>query len=439
MNPGSGPDLYSGHAQSLNREKRSASKFVALMLSVPLIIYISSLWLVRPLSLGDTFSFTLAAPGVLVLSILIVRIPRAHFLTSLSRVGIEFGLLFLIICLSVLSLVNSNDPIRSFRIIFPSVLPMTLFLHLVVVSYVSPGQLQKIPRMMIVGAFIFSVLPGLLALVLPPLSSYLAVTYRVRGFFENSIQHSIALGVIVPLVVVEFATARTGKAKAVWAICLLLMAFTTFRAGSKSVLGISFGSGMLLYALLAFRSRNFIRILFVLIGIVLLAVFLWLFGLQLAEMLNPVIAEKLRSIIEGGVSNYQSIDSRKLLWQEAINQGKRHWIVGSGAGEMVLGISHSHNLVLDYFKGIGVFGAAAILLLCLTILTRTAFKAVSVVAGNGDELDVRVLACYFASANYVVCSQLSDCFGPSTVGFLWIVYLSGRFLEGSPRSGLTPR
>lgn len=186
---------------------------------------------------------------------------------------------------------------------------------------------------------------------------------------------------------------------------------------------------VLLYTLLAFRSRDFVRIFSVFSGLLLLGVFLKFFGMAIAEMINPVIAEKIQSIVEGGVTNYQSIESRKLLWEEALKQGRQHWIIGSGAGEMVHGMAHSHNLVLDYFKGIGLFGAIGIALLCLAVIARTARKSLSIVRGAGNETDIRILACYFGATIYVATNQLSDCFGPSTIGFLWVNYLTGIFME----------
>ena len=50
-------------------------------------------------------------------------------------------------------------------------------------------------------------------------------------------------------------------------------------------------------------------------------------------------------------------NARQVLWDEAIRLGSQHWLVGAGAGVTILGNSHAHNLVLHYFRGIGVFGA----------------------------------------------------------------------------------
>ncbi|MDF1657006.1 MAG: O-antigen ligase family protein [Verrucomicrobiales bacterium] len=408
---------------------RRESLALNLLIQVPLYLYLCSLWLVRPLALGDTFSLTLMAPGFLLVALIVLRIPREFFLSKIRLVRFEFFLLLSFVLLSILSLVNSDSPIRSFRIIFPSLLPFAIFAHYVVLAWFAPHLLQRVPRLLIACAVIFSVIPLGLTILVPPLEPLVFGSYRMKGFFENPIQHSICLATLMPLITVEFSLAKKFRWKIFWSLLFVVMLYTLFRAGSKSAMGVAFLFSVMLYALLAFRSRNFVKIATVLVGLVLAGIFLKLFGLMIAEMINPIIAEKIRSIIEGGVSNYQSIESRKLLWEEAIRQGKMHWLVGTGAGEKVHGISHSHNLVLDYFKGIGIFGAIGIALLCLSIIGRTGWKALTVVSGRGCEIDIRVLACLIGSTVYVICNQLSDCFGPTTIGFLWVNYLTAVFME----------
>jgi hypothetical protein len=154
-------------------------------------------------------------------------------------------------------------------------------------------------------------------------------------------------------------------------------------------------------------------------------------------MVDPVLAMKLRVIFSDGVGNYQSIKSREALWGNAIDQGTMHWLVGSGAGERVLGIAHAHNLVLDYFRGLGVFGAAAIVLLCITVLLRAGGGGVSALVRRAGADEKRTWACYAAAGIYVLCNQLSDCFGPSTIAALWLVYLPA-VMTAPPRIRRSP-
>ncbi|MDF1826290.1 MAG: O-antigen ligase family protein [Verrucomicrobiales bacterium] len=412
---------------------RKESLALVLLLQLPLYLYLCSLWLVRPLALGDTFSLTLMAPGLLVICLVVLKVPREFVVVKLRLVGFEFFLLLGFVLLSILSLVNSDSPIRSFRIIYPSLLPFALFAHYVVLAWYAPHLIRRVPLILIGCAVTFSVVPLFIAILVPPLEPLIFGSYRMQGFFENPIQHSICLATLIPLVTVEFSLAKKFRGKIFWSVFFVVMIYTLFRAGSKTALGVTLIFSMLIYTLLAFRSRSFFKIFAVLISLSLLGIFLKLFGLMIADMISPIVAEKLRSIFEGGVSNYQSIESRKVLWEEAIRQGKQHWLVGTGAGEKVNGISHAHNLVLDYFKGIGIFGGIGIAALCLTVFGRSGWKSFTIVRGRGNDNDIRVLACFFSAAVYVICNQLSDCFGPTTIGFLWVNYMTGIFME---RDGL---
>lgn len=161
-------------------------------------------------------------------------------------------------------------------------------------------------------------------------------------------------------------------------------------------------------------------------------VLLGLFGLQVAETIDPVLVQKIERVFEDGVGNYATIQSREELWQEAWRQGTEHWLIGTGAGEAILGTQHAHNLVLDYFRGIGAFGALAVILLCVRILLRACSKAFSIMTQrNVTANDMRILGCYVAAAVYVVCNQLSNSFGPGTIAALWIIYLPAVLSDSS--------
>ncbi len=413
-------------AGSLPATRRAGRQAIALLWSLT-GVYVMSLWVLVPLPLS--YALPLAMP----FSLFLYAISRRHAIESFLRLKIEFFLLGLMAVLSVLSLVNSNAPFRSFRIIFPSVLPFLLFLHLVVLGSISRERLLWIPRMLVGAAFLFSVFPFLASFVLPPLKSLVFEEYRLKCFFEISIQHSIVLAVTIPLLVAEFVLQKRLFWRGVLAVGLLLLVYTSFRAGSKTAMSVGMLGGLLTFVVLRMRAQSAGKSLLMFAMLGLAGVFLWFFGLDLAEKLEPEIAGKLRSIVEGGVKSYQSVQIRRHLWQVAIEEGKAHWLVGSGAGEIVLNYPHAHNLVLDYFKGIGLFGALAIVGLCLTILARGGFKALDILRGRGGVLDQRIFACYVGAAVYVLCNQMSDCFGPSTVGMLWTVYLSAVLAEGAGR------
>jgi O-antigen ligase len=153
-------------------------------------------------------------------------------------------------------------------------------------------------------------------------------------------------------------------------------------------------------------------------------IFLGIYGVSIVTAIDPVIGEKVSRIFYGGVENYASIQSRSELWRAAWDQGTRHWLIGTGAGEYILGMQHAHNLFLDYFRGIGIFGGLAVILLCGCIVWRTIRKTFDVIlAKTVSPLDVRILACFTAATVYVLCNQLSNSFGPATISALWMIYL----------------
>ncbi|MEM9479717.1 MAG: O-antigen ligase family protein [Verrucomicrobiota bacterium] len=405
-----------GWRSSAARERIDVIPLVLLF--GPIGIYLVSLFVVRPVPVSYL------SPVLLIFTPLLVRASRRQIVGMIGRLRLEFFLLAVMAVLSVLSILNSIEPVRTLRIIFPSLLPFALFGSLVVIATRSRVALLMIPRVLLVAAFFACVVPHFLSFYLPGLREHVMwLLYRYRGFFENPLQAAIALGAITPVLVGECVLARRWWKKLLLGVGALLFLYTIFRTGSKFAMFLSFAGCLFTYVILKIRAQSFLMtgimaMLFVFGGFVVSS-----HGLAIAEALDPEIGAKLRSIAEGGVAGYQSIESRKLLWLEAIEQGKAHWIIGSGAGEEVLGLTHAHNLVLDYFKGIGVFGALAVLVLCLTILFRMLTSTLYVLNGHGDDDDKRIWVLYVGAVVYMLANQLSDSFGPTTIGFLWVGYL----------------
>jgi O-antigen ligase len=397
--------------------KKEGYGIAPLVLFVPIAIYLGSLWVLVPLP------FPYATPLLLLLAPLFVKVSRRYVIGLLARLWLEFSLLLLMAFLAVLSLQNSDEPFRSFRVIFPCLVPFLLFAHFMVLGFVSRRHLLGSVRILLVAAFLLSVLPFLASYAVPPLKGIVWEEYRLRGFFQVSIQHGIALGTMVPLMVAEYVMQKRLVLRIVLLALLLLLAYTTFRAGSKTSMSIGFAMGLVTYAVLKIRSQSALRSLGMFFGIGFLGLFLSLYGLDLAEKLEPETGEKLRNIVEGGAATYQSVQVRRNLWQLALEEGKAHWLVGAGAGKVLLGYPHAHNLVIDYFKNIGLFGAVAVAALCLIILFRAGRKTLAMLSRGGDDEEKRIFACYMAAVVYVLANQMSDSFGPSTIGFLWSVYL----------------
>ena len=389
-----------------------------LVLAIPTILHVLLIWIVRPLPL------TYATPMIFGVTILLVKVSKRLAIYQAQKLAGEFCILFSIVVLACLSIFNSNAPVRSFRVIFPALMPFLIFGHYLAISAVSKEKPLLIPRLLVIGAFILSTGPTLASLALPPVKSYIIETYRVQCFFENAIQHTIVLATVFPILAAELAISRRASRQIILGVLTLLYLYTMFRAGGKMAMTTSVFLSTVMVVVLRLRAQSYTKTLMMFGAIIAAALFLIQFGLPIAERVAPPIAEKIHSLIQNRTS-YHSLQSRQLLWDEAIRQGNRHWAIGTGAGEKVLGVSHSHNLILDYYKGTGLFGAAAIAALCLAIFLRASLKGVQILRGISGTKDQRIFACYVGAVVYVIANQMSDCFGPSTIGFLWTVYLAG--------------
>ena len=426
---------------------RKRARLEAFIAASPVILFAILCCLIRPASVGGNITLSYVIPFTFCLAFLAIPVGRNIFLNQGSRIRVELVLLFVISALSIISLINHNEPFRAFRVLFPSILPFLLFLQLAALWKVSPATVAKLPRLLIFLALIFGTLPLILAFLDSSLKDYVFSRHRYKGFFENPNQNSIVLATIIPLAIAEVANAKSRFKKLLWVSAMLLLMFTLIRTGSKTALLVGLSVSWLFYITINFRSFSPLKRFAMTFGMLILAVIVVLYGIEIAALFDPVLASKLNMIFSDGVGNYYSIESRKLLWQNAIEEGSKHWMIGSGAGERVLGLAHAHNLVLDYFRGVGVFGALAIALLCLTICFRAVRKSLSLLSAPAGSGDRWICACYVSAAVYAVCNQLSDCFGPSTVGILWLIYMpaifsehhANKLLEPNPRTGRRQR
>jgi O-antigen ligase len=343
----------------------------------------------------------------------------------LRRVRVELGLALVLALLSMLSVINSDDPIRILRILFPSALPILLFLQLVALREVSPDTVERLPRVFFAAGVSFACLPLLLTFASGGIHEYFFEGgYRFMGMFDHESQLSVMIAVLVPLAIAEIAIAEKPLMRWVWIVLLILVFYTLVRVGSKTALFITLGYAWLFYIWTHLRIQSYLKNVFLISVVAVVMLFLALYGTSIATAIDPVLGEKVAAVFDDGIENYRTIQSRNELWAEAIRQGQQHWLVGTGAGEMILGLQHAHNLVLDYFRGIGIFGALAIVLLCLRILWRAVDKAFRVLfATNVTSRDLRIFACYASAAVYVTCNQLSNSFGPATISALWMIYL----------------
>lgn len=407
-----------------SRSLRGADSLRWILLVLPIYFYIVTAWFIRPLSVNN-IALAYVVPLSFVTGLLLFDIPKWEVLVMLRRARFELALALLMGLLSILSVINSSEPIRILRILFPSILPILLFFQLTALRSISPESVERLPRHFLIAGFAFACLPLFLSVVSSGIHDYtFAGGYRFMGLFDHEAQLSVMVAVMVPLIIGEIAISERPIVRWLWIALFIVVFYTLVRVGSKTALFITVGYAWLFYIIAHARFQSFLKNVFLASVVVVLMVFLGIYGLSIATAIDPVLGAKIAAIFDQGIGNYRTIQSRSELWREAWDLGTRHWLIGSGAGELILGTQHAHNLILDYFRGIGVFGAVAVGLLCVRIVWRTVDKTFDVIlAKTVSPLDVRILACFSAATVYVLCNQLSNSFGPATISALWMIYL----------------
>ncbi|MDH3946928.1 MAG: O-antigen ligase family protein [Gammaproteobacteria bacterium] len=412
-----------------------------LLLGLPVYIYIVAAWMIQPLSLSN-IALAYALPMYFLVGMLFFQVPKPELLTMLRRVRMELGLVLLIGVLSILSIVNSSEPFKVFRILFPSILPVLLFFQLMALRAVSAKALERLPRVFLVVGIILSCVPFMLSFVSDGLHLYVFhIGYRFKGFFENANQYAVMVAVLIPLITCEIAVSQKRVSRWLWTGLLVLFFYLLARSGSKTSLFITFGYLWIFYIIVHWKFQSLLKNIFLVSMIGVLMIGLAIYGIPLAIAIDPIFGAKLEAVFSGGIQNYSTMESRGLLWNEAWRQGTEHWLIGTGAGEPIRtqteATNHAHNLILDYFRGIGIFGAFAIILLCARILWRAVRKALELsLARMASRADMRIFACYASAAVYVLCNQLSNSFGPATISALWLLYLPAVLSESKAGSSI---
>lgn len=426
------------------RTRRSKEHLRWLLLALPLYLYIVAAWIIQPLSLGN-IALAYALPMYFLVGLLFFQVPKSELLTMLRCVRVELGLALLMGLLSILSIINSSEPFKIFRILFPSMLPILLFFQLIALRAVSPQTLERLPRIFLVVGIVFSCVPFVLSFASDGLHDYVFhIGYRFKGFFDNANQFAVMVAVLIPLITCEIAVSEKRVSRWLWTGLLIFFFYLLARSGSKTSLFITLGYLWLFYVIVHWKFQSSLKNIFLVSVIGVLMFGLGIYGMPLATAIDPVFGAKVEAVFSGGVQNYSTIESRVLLWGEAWRQGKEHWLIGTGAGEpirtQVQETTHAHNLILDYFRGIGIFGAVAIILLCARILWRAVRKAIELsLAHKASRADMRIFACYAAAAVYVLCNQMSNSFGPATIAALWLIYLPAVLSEPKTNSPVASR
>lgn len=429
--------VYQAALPGYQRPRRLQARRMSLF---PLLAVctLALLWLPTPLAANRDFSPTFFIPFIVFAWTVLgpgynhrsSRAIRGEFGPGL---WIEIGCVSVALVFAALSTINSPEPLRAFRVILPMLYGLGAMIAL---PRLAESQNRRIAyAMLAAGAAVLFV--GLLAAQVPSARHLVIDDYRFKGFFDNANQLSLCIIVFLPLSVALFFTTKRPLVRALCLTAALILFYALVVTGAKTALLIGFvmaGLVVVYHSVGNDQLWKTVTRLAIVLAVLTIAVpaTLWLISWS-----NPTAYEKITKVLTMGLSEYDSIYSRRMLWEESWRLGVENPWVGSGAGTRVISVTktfnvtHSHNLVLDYFRGTGIFGGFSMLVLLLAVSTRTAAFYSSTLRKGGDRkwLNTITASLYLGAFGYLAGNQLSDSLSPSTSFFFWVVY-SAAYVSG---------
>lgn len=334
---------------------------------------------------------------------------------------------------SVASAGWSEEPFRVFRITYSML--SGLIAMLAIMQYASSSErLQFVVKGYVIGTlclafFLIAIrwIPGLdlIILVVRGATAHDAIELRDRfaGFFKQANQYGIALSTsFAPCLAYMLSQHKHGRLirLALWS-GLGFIVVSIFLSGSKANILLSLLLALAVAGHIAVDEKDFTKVVmrFILIGAVLVAAVA--IGAFLLNWLNPRAFDMLSTFLSGDVQGVSSLRTRSFIWEASIDAGLENPLRGTGAGSYILGYSHSHNVLLDYFRGMGFPGLFA-LLACLAGIAKGALYAFSRARAfkSAPAIFVGLLGGATAAVGYIASNMSSDSFGPSTIMFLFI-------------------
>ena len=327
-----------------------------------------------------------------------------------------------------LSIFVSPEPVRAFRVLVPMAYGACLMLVLV---RVPPAAAHRIVLALSFSGTLILALALAMAMTGLGLSAVMP-NYRFKGFFENANQLALVIAALWPISVALLLNARGLRNRSLSLAVLAILFAALILSGAKTGMGLALAGGCLVWLYHAARSGTAGRAIISLAAIVLLIALLIPLVMWTLSWASPITYQKVEAIVAHGVADYQSIRTRNVLWEESIRAGMANLGTGVGAGSKVLGRSHSHNMILDYFRGMGILGLASALLLLSVALVLTVCFMLRTLPNDGAKraADTLNLSLYVGALAYLIGNQISDSFSPSTAFIFWLAYCSAVISAG---------
>ncbi|PZX09973.1 O-antigen ligase [Palleronia aestuarii] len=275
----------------------------------------------------------------------------------------------------------------------------------------------------------------------PTLRNMLWWTDRTHAFFKNPNQFGMALSTMMP-VAIGYLFLRRG-ARLRWMLCIFLFYLGLMLSGSKMNLLLSAATtGVTILAAICIMTTGKRRVVMIALGFGMYLL-LVVAGFLLLNILNPRAVEILTRFFSPDLE-VQSLQSRSVLWHFSIDQFRADPFFGQGAGQPIPlpeggTISHSHNIVLDYIRTMGLPGLCGFLVMAVTavILALEAIRMALIVRDCPVEMRVTTMTLGISTLTYLAANFSSDSMGPSTSPFFWLSFFlclaSRRYLSSASK------
>lgn len=361
---------------------------------------------------------------VIVLLLVAVRAPRLQppiGPVQHSIVRVIFACALFIGGWALLTVFQSEEPLRVGRPVAAYCIGPVLFFLLN--RLIPPHRIDNVIAWQLycaAGAAFLS----LLALYIPFLAAAIFEdSDRAHGLFKHPNQFAIALSTIAPVLT---AMVLGSKERMKWGAILAIVIIGFVLAGSKANTVVVVASMFLLALFGAVTHRSALRSILFLLAFALLTVAMLFVTWELILALNPRMAMLLTTIASG--EEIHSVSERYVLWDMSIQQFLANPLFGQGGGATVLygtdeSVSHSHNLVLDAARTLGVPGFAAVVVFTLALLALIIYQSiVAVTMRSVDRLErMKLVGLTLGLLSYYIANLSSDSFGPSTSPIFWFV------------------
>lgn len=323
---------------------------------------------------------------------------------------------------SLISAFQVEDPFRSAR---QSVSLLTAFATFFLVA----GTVTRERLFRYIAVLCFSLtatsIVTILAFAEPTLQSIVFQGRdRAFGFFKNPNQFGIAISTVLPVALAMMFAAR--KARPVWVGCVLFLVLGLMATGSKAnllVSAVTVPSCLILFSLVSYTGRQrVVMVILTALGCLVAGAFVVL----LLSVVNPRSLELLSEVVIEGEATH-SLVSRSVLWAGSLDALRANPILGVGAGERIFDLAHSHNIVLDYARTLGVPGLVVMSIKLIVILATCASTVLLALNSWRAELPARYLCIglAFGPVAYIGANLSSDSLGPTTSPFLYTVLFLG--------------